>query len=250
MERKLLVAISTVLLLSGCSISEENTALGKERNSVTTDEQRFNYLTRAAQAEKNVYLHGREIKQFSKRKDDYLREIKEASEPDSFKKSLVSKCFSLENTIKVNAECTYEFYQTETVSATEARKKADDDRWKKRIESPSKDNSYVDMKKLRNLCEIQAKFMFFASIASTGRNMMLNSKTGKGYEYVRLGEELLLTDKEIGAVVQYYKVNPIAARIIYSNSDYEGRTRQIISCMDSGGADLTTYHRLIDNGKL
>ncbi|MDC9591034.1 hypothetical protein PSI23_17510 [Xenorhabdus sp. XENO-10] len=250
MERKLLAAISTVLFLSGCAISEENSALEKERSSATTDEQRFDYLTHAAKAEKNIFLHGREIKQFSERKDDYLREIKEASEPDSFKKSLVFKCFSLENTIKVNAECAYEFYQTETVSAAEARKKADDDRWKKKIESLSKDNSYVDMKKLRNLCEIQVKFMFFSTIASTGRNMMLNSKTGKGYEYVRLGEELLLTDKEIGSVVQYYKVNPIAARIIYSNNDYEGRTRQVISCMDSGGSDLITYHRLIDSGKL
>ncbi len=46
---------------------------------------------------------------------------------------------------------------------------------------------------------------------------MLSCETGKGYEYVQLGKELLLTDIEIEAIVPYYKVNHIEVNIIYSS---------------------------------
>ncbi|WP_289365965.1 hypothetical protein [Pantoea stewartii] len=94
------------------------------------------------------------------------------------------------------------------------------------------------------LCDKQEDFFFLSAIASTGKNIKMSPEYPDLPEYRVLGRNILMSDKEIDKIVDFYAKDDLArykAIKLYNSND---KRMSAITCSQIPAQRLVTYHRL------
>lgn len=108
-------------------------------------------------------------------------------------------------------------------------------------------NSDIDSKNYK-ICIKQMDFIYFSAIASTGRNIAISESEPAKPKYLSLGEDLLLSKKEIYGLIDAYAKDRMARVQAISYLNEENKRLEAIKCSQIPQHSLITYDRLKSKG--